>query len=97
FSRDWSSDVCSSDLYVNNVLHGKQIYNAPTGKLTYEADYFAGKRHGLSKKYDHLGNPINSLQFEWGKENFVRTVFIPGINKKSRSEERRVGKEWRSR
>ncbi len=75
--------VLNKENYVNNVLHGKQIYNAPTGKLTYEADYFAGKRHGLSKKYDHLGNPINSLQFEWGKENFVRTVFIPGINKKS--------------
>lgn len=75
--------VLNKENYVNNVLHGKQIYNAPTGKLTYEADYFAGKRHGFSKKYDHLGNLTNSLQFEWGKENFVRTIFIPGINKKS--------------
>lgn len=75
--------VLNKENYVNNVLHGKQIYNAPTGKIMFEADYFAGKRHGFSKKYDHLGNPTNSLQFEWGKENAVRTVFIPGINKKS--------------
>lgn len=75
--------ILNKENYVNNVLHGKQIYNAPTGKLTFESDYFAGKRHGVSKKYDDLGNPTSSTQFEWGKEHAVRTVYIPGINKKS--------------
>src|SRR5690606_18335323 len=29
FSRDWSSDVCSSDLKIIEKLSYKQIYNAP--------------------------------------------------------------------
>lgn len=82
-TKQAGSLVLNKENYTNNVLHGKQIYNAPTGKPIIETDYFTGKRHGVSKQYDHLGNPIINSQFEWGKENAVRIVFIPGINKKS--------------
>lgn len=74
--------VLYKENYANNVLHGKQIYNSPSGKLLYEADYFAGKLHGTAKNYDYAGNLINNMQFTWGKENALRTSFIPGINKK---------------
>src|SRR5207302_7431956 len=67
FSRDWSSDVCSSDLFV-----GLAISMAYTGIL--QSRLGGGRTPGKRM----LG---------------LRVVRLDG----ARSEERRVGKEWRSR
>src|SRR5687768_18249310 len=67
-SRDWSSDVCSSDLTEQITKH-----------VVVEGDY---------KRAVRLRDGISKIIFN-------RVVFGPGLN--SRSEERRVGKECRSR
>src|SRR2546429_5126897 len=63
-SRDWSSDVCSSDLGIEAQAHG--------------ADRQAG------------GLGVLALAAELGREGLAHAVL-------ERSEERRVGKECRSR
>src|SRR2546421_6095990 len=79
--RDWSSDVCSSDLSDD---HGEFQINAPT---------WFGK---VAKWTDRRGRVIRQI--------YVQRKFIydPVYNARvayviSRSEERRVGKECRSR
>lgn len=74
--------VLMKENYTNNVLHGKQIYNAPTGKVIFEGEFVSGKQHGSSKYYDDLGNLKHNSNYVWGKENVVKTSYIPGINKK---------------
>src|SRR5690606_39452191 len=86
FSRDWSSDVCSSDLGFSGLV------NAPTGSgKTYSlmvpivTDFM--ERHPTEKARKNAG---------------LHAVWITPIRALSkeielRSEERRVGKESRSR
>src|SRR5438128_10189546 len=66
--RDWSSDVCSSDLAARRII----------GALR---DQLAAFREGAGRDVDILVD----LNFNFRTEGFVR------------SEERRVGKECRSR
>src|SRR5690606_41058068 len=66
FSRDWSSDVCSSDLLLPGLqLAGNNRAGLPAGKL---------------------------IHMNGGKARSC----LPKI-RSNRSEERRVGKEWRYR
>src|SRR5690606_40499044 len=90
FSRDWSSDVCSSDLNVNNVA-GTDITN-PTVSIT-------SPSNGAS-----VSGTV-SINITATDNTGISSVFysIDGVvaNTKtsapfSRSEERRVGKECRS-
>src|SRR5690606_39886602 len=92
FSRDWSSDVCSSDL------------DGDIEELEDEAVIHTGI------EIDHAGNALetdNELQHEDDDELTINEVYetldeeqrnvvnyLIGV---ARSEERRVGKEWRSR
>src|SRR5690606_40604514 len=80
FSRDWSSDVCSSDL----------------GGATAEAD-----QHGGPAQHDELGADRNLALLHV----LFADVAIPAgdhdglvvaADLQHRSEERSVGKEWRS-
>ena len=47
-SRDWSSDVCSSDLFPSHDIHGKRQY---THRLAYE---FSGQKLDSDLCLDHL-------------------------------------------
>src|SRR5690606_40386001 len=97
FSRDWSSDVCSSDLVPQGVKRGNNI----AANLLWDT---AGYVFGIDKK----GNPeralkqkkafIERLNNELGDIPVVKSVlkFLNDVTV-DRSEERRVGKEWRSR
>src|SRR5690606_40272746 len=75
FSRDWSSDVCSSDLNLRASTYDN-------GKV--DATFFAKMAHG----YDDNTKVVLS------QEVFATKIMQNG---KMRSEERRVGKECRSR
>src|SRR5690606_41073306 len=83
FSRDWSSDVCSSDLRL--LL----------GAATPEHE-FIDPIDTVLELYDIAGNgPIQECLN-------LRAARAPpycsaGCRRSQRSEERRVGKEWRSR
>src|SRR5690606_39893177 len=91
FSRDWSSDVCSSDLKLRFchpggvnpptfVVHGTRLRVLSDSYRRYLENFFR-------KRFKLVGTPI-------------RFVFKEGENpyegKKNRSEERRVGKEQRA-
>src|SRR5207253_8176932 len=94
--RDWSSDVCSSDLLLrgadvviyDRLVHPDLLAEAPREALR----VFAGKRcgsHGLPQ------GEINALLVAHARRG-ARVVRLKGGDP-FRSEERRVGKEWRSR
>src|SRR5690606_40214574 len=95
FSRDWSSDVCSSDLWQN--MSGTEGGNYYASKIDVE-NYTGGKRVKVTV-LTSIGN--------YGILNNVPMTVIPGkqytfrfkIDKGNfnRSEERRVGREFKSR
>src|SRR5207302_3038528 len=74
FSRDWSSDVCSSDLFtIRRLLQSVAVM------LTVAFIAFA--------LFNFVGDPINNMV---GQDTSQQ-------DRDKRSEERRVGKECRSR
>src|SRR5699024_11458058 len=84
--RDWSSDVCSSDLtskeYDLHVNNGRVLEHFHEGNMTYKSE---GLTHELPSTFVEIAP-------ELAKERGVKE----GATVKLRSEERRVGKEWRS-
>src|SRR5690606_40170270 len=82
FSRDWSSDVCSSDLE-NAIVYDEKISNANMVK-NQRARWINAYRLSLKDSAKLLLKGIKSLNLN---------MFIGGV----RSEERRVGKECRAR
>src|SRR5690606_40477946 len=94
FSRDWSSDVCSSDLEYIPIISGSEINDDPLAPIS---------RYGRDI-IDRLGDdtPIEWIHRE---ERFFEKLATPDVTVADligdvdpiRSEERRVGKECRSR
>src|SRR5436309_16140512 len=81
FSRDWSSDVCSSDL-LESFSHPR---SSRKGRKTLVDRQFSAARNGLSHRLPPAGGaPADD------------SASHPPASE-SRSEERRVGKECRSR
>src|SRR5690606_40150888 len=79
FSRDWSSDVCSSDLYSE-----------------YSMQQNGGERwllaqHGASAMWPRVRQFLSDYRVPVARESATLGEL------ETRSEERRVGKEWRSR
>src|SRR5699024_11596585 len=89
--RDWSSDVCSSDLKkslagledAKSGLSDEKI-DAITRRNQFVADY--NDYHRLS-----FNGKTNTEDFRLEMREFIKTY------PEERSEERRVGKEWRAR
>src|SRR5690606_40376278 len=79
FSRDWSSDVCSSDLFC--------VVNAPFYELEKVCLWLEFEIYSVHHAYYAKGKTI-------GYENIDIDEFMA---RRKRSEERRVGKEYRSR
>src|SRR5690606_40798744 len=96
FSRDWSSDVCSSDLLVLDLLeHVPQIE-----RMLVMVQLEVGERMAAGPGSKAYGIP--SVKVAWWAEAAVvgkvpPSVFVPPPRVDSRSEERRGGNEWRSR
>src|SRR5690606_39456238 len=89
FSRDWSSDVCSSDLEV--VYRSFLDMAREQGVKSYEAGglHRLGKVYLLSGKLDQA-EEILLYSLKFCEENGFRDE----LSKSYRSEERRVGEEW---
>src|SRR5439155_5858291 len=81
--RDWSSDVCSSDLAAGVFTAG---FTGDLGRFVYVATGFAA---GATYYAVNMGLLSMAVAIEGHQRWFA--VF------RERSEERRVGKEWRSR
>src|SRR5690606_40033681 len=90
FSRDWSSDVCSSDLVVGKGIHRVFLVDGKKNRLP------VNRRRGGVHDFSHP-RPATRLKQLQGPQN-VRLRIEQGIlHRGRRSEERRVGTEWRSR
>src|SRR5690606_39483136 len=95
FSRDWSSDVCSSDL-LKHVIERIAFAEERNGLTNTPAQKFSARINGL---FDDMTDE--------GKRNYVENYLyreelseLEGDAREARvqrSEERRVGKEGRSR
>src|SRR5699024_12091643 len=80
--RDWSSDVCSSDLGPGS---------SPFCRCCFSESGFAGESEpAAGKRGTGAGNRPRKERLE---DTFLTLLFLEA---KIRSEERRVGKEWRS-
>src|SRR5690606_40076394 len=85
FSRDWSSDVCSSDLHKVRILD-----EAITASVKLSARYIPGRQ--LPDK------SVSLLDTACARVSLSQTGTPPPIeDHRRRSEERRVGKEGRAR
>src|SRR5690606_41195469 len=89
FSRDWSSDVCSSDLNGCGGCHTVRG-TAATGQVGPDLTRFA------ERKRIAAGTAANTAE---NRKRFVRNPggMKPGVLMPARSEERRVGKQRNSR
>src|SRR5690606_40509592 len=94
FSRDWSSDVCSSDLNIKKIRMSKKsivtliilLFQIPlfAQNISLEQAFEMADKNNLSIKSNELLESYQSKK----KASYLN---IP------RSEERRVGKEYRCR
>src|SRR5699024_11604690 len=83
--RDWSSDVCSSDL--------EQIRIAAGAKLSLRQNEISTVGHAVEARV-YAENPTNDFMPSTGTVLHISEPTGAGI-RVDRSEERRVGKEWR--
>src|SRR5690606_40072271 len=89
FSRDWSSDVCSSDL---GILARRHLEQDQQHMQQYRIEAFDMVVVDLYPFEETLGSGAS-------QEEVIEKIDIGGISliRAARSEERRVGKEWRGR
>src|SRR5207247_5715569 len=83
-TRDWSSDVCSSDLYRVSFF----LPLVPSSEVNRYREKLAGweeKTHTIREEIDAIEQPKR------------KAIIKEYVDKYPRSEERRVGKEGRSR
>src|SRR5690606_41046802 len=89
FSRDWSSDVCSSDLEVKTEDELAGIFQIDTLKSNPKIGKYESLYVGYSKEYRKTSSSGGLATY------FLAELFENKIVE--RSEERRVGKECRNR
>src|SRR5690606_40982905 len=87
FSRDWSSDVCSSDLGVPNSFLIKKLFGTPHERAVRKMRPKVAKINDLEKEISKLSDA--KLK--------AKTAEFKEMLDNGRSEERRVGTECRSR
>src|SRR3546814_14765356 len=86
---DWSSDVCSSDLFDKKVLMKKdEVYEIRLTNMVTGNYFRPGHRIRLDVSSSNF--PAYERNLNTGGNNFDETTWVTAIN---RSEERRVGTE----
>src|SRR5205814_6823848 len=88
---DWSSDVCSSDLFDFDAAFGK-----PTKVVNDAVMQAIGSYEGGRMLFLGFGTGLGSALIVEGVVEPLELGHLP-FRKKTRSEERRVGKEGRDR
>src|SRR5690606_39916367 len=96
FSRDWSSDVCSSDLQKQETIQLILTTHSPNlaSKLKLENLIICNNVNAFPMGEEYTKLRSDSYKF---LEKFLDTTKANLFFAKGRSEERRVGKEYRAR
>src|SRR3546814_19641549 len=81
---DWSSDVCSSDLLAFHHLETIGGHEDRLGRLV----------HAVVGPADALGEPRGALRRAHMDDEIDVAPIETEVERRGRSEERRVGKEW---
>src|SRR5207302_3551762 len=94
FSRDWSSDVCSSDL---KTEESRQIQEEMDRLVTEHRARIQANSDAVAKERERFFSWRLQKQQEEQKITDTVSHFVTEnpITRGVRSEERRVGKEWR--
>src|SRR5207253_4537395 len=87
--RDWSSDVCSSDLNCFCLSALDEFYQPNEGRTENVRSRPVGTRGGREEGWGPCACP--------GRTTMHEGLWMPRQMRYLRSEERRVGKEWRAR
>src|SRR5690606_40946814 len=95
FSRDWSSDVCSSDLWANMATDNK-AYQRAMAKILQKSKNWNGFLKQLQETTQYFGTVESNYM-----HNIWNIVYYDKLKEGTavsggRSEERRVGKEDRA-
>src|SRR5690606_39831300 len=94
FSRDWSSDVCSSDLYSIHRQALDNMYKQPAESQM----VILSSINTLSQlQKENPGSMLLQFFFNAKSDEFASVVAQQAEANRPRSEERRVGKEGRYR
>src|SRR5690606_40112071 len=91
FSRDWSSDVCSSDLGVGLMLNGHSVNSTDPAELQQAADTIIAMKPYVAA-FTYESRPMVAAGDVAAAHYFIGSMIDVFANPK-RSEERRVGKE----
>src|SRR5690606_39760445 len=91
FSRDWSSDVCSSDL--------ADVYRPIIDDEASDFNYYRGNvAQEVARNADGTFKKVEAAKYDTLADGRLVYRGLPGqYERETRSEERRVGKECRSR
>src|SRR5690606_40199575 len=92
FARDWSSDVCSSDLLPKDFPFEENLPSPFSEKLDFPKDLEESESWDPSLK-----NGLRGLFFFISMQHHCCSFVVINKQPKFRSEERRVGKEATSR
>src|SRR5690606_41211093 len=95
FSRDWSSDVCSSDLITQRPYAVEAVF--PVGPLQVTLDTTTAEIRHTEHQYRPVIAKPNDGRVPTSAFLNEEFAAISAIWAAARSEERRVGKEGRSR
>src|SRR5690606_40520892 len=93
FSRDWSSDVCSSDLPFAQIDGPAAQTVTPVGALTLR--YSGEDELAFDYSVDGINQGKTLSRFPFGARSFACATSATQ-NRADRSEERRVGNECRT-
>src|SRR5690606_40703648 len=93
FSRDWSSDVCSSDLYLRVTGRRREELIGRNMFEVFPADPATGSDRSVLQLQASFNRVLAS-----GKPDVLALIHYPiPRTTTQRSEERRVGKGWKTR
>src|SRR5690606_41033366 len=96
FSRDWSSDVCSSDLIGNEVFSDNELRGEMVTQVAGLLKIFSSATSYDPDRLAYDQQQLRAFYLENGYADF-RVVSAVAELTPDRSEERRVGKECRLR
>ena len=81
-SSNMANEMHFKENYVNDKLHGKNIYYNQSGRVEKEENYYLGTLNGESVYYDLMGNLSSRSIYEFGYLQGDKILYFPNGKKK---------------